>query len=173
MQRLGLLGCSFNPVHLGHLLVAQAAREELQLTRLFFIPAARSPFKPGQELAPASVRLKLLRLALAGQPGCEIDEQELARGGISYTVETVRDYARRFPGAELFSLAPTTPPCCRSGATRPSWRGWPNLLCSRVPASHRRSRRPPFGAVSCRAFPRPFRPRKSAIVSGPAFPWTC
>jgi nicotinate-nucleotide adenylyltransferase len=50
------------------------------------------------------VRLKLLRLALAGQPGCEIDEQELARGGISYTVETVRDYARRFPGAELFYL---------------------------------------------------------------------
>ena len=104
MQRIGLLGGSFNPVHLGHLLVAQAAREELQLSRLFFIPAAQSPFKPGRPLAPAEQRLRLLRLALAGQTDCEIDEQELNRGGVSYTIDTVRDYVRRFPGAHLVYL---------------------------------------------------------------------
>ena len=104
MQRIGLLGGSFNPVHLGHLLVAQAAREELQLSRLFFIPAAQSPFKPGLPLAPAEQRLRLLRLALAGQTDCEIDEQELNRGGVSYTIDTVRDYVRRFPGAHLVYL---------------------------------------------------------------------
>ena len=104
VQRLGLFGGSFDPVHLGHLLVAQAAVEELGLTRLYFILAAQSPFKPENEPAPAAVRLQLLRLALAGKANCEIDEQEIRRGGISYTIDTVRDYTRRFPGAELFYL---------------------------------------------------------------------
>ncbi|HXT39142.1 MAG TPA: nicotinate (nicotinamide) nucleotide adenylyltransferase [Candidatus Angelobacter sp.] len=104
MQSIGLFGGSFNPVHLGHLLVAEAAREELQLSRLFFIPAAQSPFKPGCALAPAEQRMQLLRLALAGRTYCEIDDQEIRRGGVSYSVETVRDYARRFPDARLFYL---------------------------------------------------------------------
>jgi nicotinate-nucleotide adenylyltransferase len=104
MERIGLFGGSFDPVHLGHLLVAQAAREELQLTRLFFIPAAQSPFKPSTQPTAAGERLRLLRLALAGQPWCELDEQETARGGVSYTIDTVREYARRFAGASLFYL---------------------------------------------------------------------
>ncbi len=104
MEHLGLLGGSFNPVHLGHLLVAQAAREELGLSRLYFIPAAQSPFKPGVALAPAQERLRLLRLALAGRTDCELDEQEVARGGISYTIDTMRDYRLRFPQARLFYL---------------------------------------------------------------------
>ena len=104
MQRIGLFGGSFNPVHLGHLLVAQAAREELELSRLFFIPAAQSPFKPGLALAPGQLRLRMLRLALAGQTECQIDDQELRRGGVSYSIDTVGDYVRRFPAAELFYL---------------------------------------------------------------------
>ena len=97
-------GGSFNPVHLGHLLVAQAAREELGLDRLFFVPAAQSPFKTENEIAPAEIRLRLLRLALAGKTHCEIDEQEIQRGGVSYTVDTLRDYAKKFPSAKLFYL---------------------------------------------------------------------
>jgi nicotinate-nucleotide adenylyltransferase len=104
MQRIGLFGGSFDPVHLGHLLVAQAAIEELGLDRLFFIPAAQSPFKPEIKPTASAERVRLLRLALAGKTNCEIDEQELRRGGISYTIETLRDYARRFPKAELFHL---------------------------------------------------------------------
>src|SRR5438132_8476057 len=104
MARIGLFGGSFNPVHLGHLLVAQAAREELELSRVFFIRAAQSPFKPDAQLAPGKERLRLLRLALAGQTWSAIDEQEIQRGGVSYTIDTVRDYARRFPGANLFYL---------------------------------------------------------------------
>lgn len=102
--RLGLFGGSFNPVHLGHLLVAGAAREEMNLDRVFFIPAAQSPFKPGTDLAPAAERLRLLRLALAGQSWSGVDDQEIRRGGVSYSIDTVRDYAIRFPGAELFYL---------------------------------------------------------------------
>lgn len=104
IERLGLFGGSFDPVHLGHLLVAQAAKEELDLTKLFFIPAAQSPFKPGRSPAPGDVRLRLLRLALAGKPWCELDDQELTRGGVSYTIDTVRDYCHRFPQAQLFYL---------------------------------------------------------------------
>src|SRR5438105_15804379 len=85
VERIGLFGGSFDPVHYGHLLVAQAACEELALSRLFFIPAAQSPFKPGANPAPPEQRLRLLRLALAGQTRCEIDEQEITRGGVSYS----------------------------------------------------------------------------------------
>jgi nicotinate-nucleotide adenylyltransferase len=104
MQRLGLFGGSFDPVHLGHLLVAQTAREELELDRLFFIPAAQSPFKPEQRPTPAAARVKLLRLALAGWNWCEIDLQEIERGGVSYTVDTLKRYAERFPAAQFYYL---------------------------------------------------------------------
>ncbi len=103
-MKIGIFGGSFDPVHLGHLLVAQAAMEELGLDRLFFIPAAQSPFKPENQPAPTMERMRLLRLALAGCCRYEIDEQELRRGGVSYTIETLRDYRRRFPQAELFYL---------------------------------------------------------------------
>jgi nicotinate-nucleotide adenylyltransferase len=103
-MKLGIFGGSFDPVHLGHLLVAQAAVEELGLDRLFFIPAAQSPFKPESKPAPDVVRQQLLRLALAGKTNCEIDDQEIRRGGISYTVDTLGDYAKRFSGAKLFYL---------------------------------------------------------------------
>ncbi|MEI8289503.1 MAG: nicotinate (nicotinamide) nucleotide adenylyltransferase [Verrucomicrobiota bacterium] len=103
-MKLGIFGGSFDPVHLGHLLVAQAAIEELGLNRLFFIPAARSPFKTANQPAPDALRLQLLRLALVGKSNSEIDDQEIRRGGISYAVETLRDYAQRFTGTELFYL---------------------------------------------------------------------
>jgi nicotinate-nucleotide adenylyltransferase len=104
MQRLGLYGGAFNPVHLGHLLVAQAAMEELALDRLFFIPAATSPFKQESAPAPAELRLRWLRLALLGRTNYEIDDQEISRSGVSYTIETVRYYAGKFPGAKLYWL---------------------------------------------------------------------
>ncbi|MFN3409369.1 MAG: nicotinate-nucleotide adenylyltransferase [Limisphaerales bacterium] len=117
MQRLGIYGGSFDPVHNGHLLVARAAREELALDRLFFVPAAQSPFKTDAEPAPAAARLRLLRLALAGWSWCAVDEQEVRRAGVSFTVDTLRDYAARFPGVALFYLigADNVP-------TLPQWR---------------------------------------------------
>jgi nicotinate-nucleotide adenylyltransferase len=104
LQKIGLFGGSFDPVHLGHLLMAQAACEEAGLQRLFFVPAAQSPFKPGTMPTPPAERLRLLRLALAGKSNYEIDDQEIRRGGVSYSIDTVRDYAKRFPDAELHYL---------------------------------------------------------------------
>ncbi len=117
MRHLGLFGGSFDPVHLGHLLVGQTAREELHLDRLYYVPAAQSPWKPHLAPAAAADRLQLLRLALAGQTGCEIDDQELRRGGVSYTIDTVRDYARRFPGCSIHYLIGAD-----HAATLPQWR---------------------------------------------------
>jgi nicotinate-nucleotide adenylyltransferase len=102
--RIGLYGGSFDPVHLGHLLVSRAAREEAALDRIFFIPAAQSPFKPGRDLSPGGLRARMLRLALAGRTECEVDTQELERGGVSYTIDTIRNFQRRIPGAEFFYL---------------------------------------------------------------------
>ena len=117
MQRIGLFGGSFDPVHTGHLLLAQAAIEELGLTRLFFILAAQSPFKTDNQFAPAAARMQLLRLALAGKTNCEVDDQEIQRGGVSFTIDTVRDYARRFPNAQLFYLIGAD-----NVASLPKWR---------------------------------------------------
>ena len=103
-QHIGIFGGSYDPAHTGHLLVAQAAIEELLLTRLFLIPAACSPFKLDQHPTPAAQRLAMLRLAFAGRTDCEVDDLEIQRGGTSFTIDTVRDFARRFAGAKLFYL---------------------------------------------------------------------
>lgn len=148
MRRIGIYGGSFDPVHLGHLLVAQAAMEELGLDRLYFIPAAQSPFKPGTQPAPAADRLRLLRLALAGQTKYEVDDQEIKRGGISYTVQTLHDYAMRFPGTELFYLIGAD-----NVASLPGWREAGNLaqLAEFVAI--------PRPGESSATFPSPFRGR--------------
>jgi nicotinate-nucleotide adenylyltransferase len=117
VQRIGLYGGSFDPIHNGHVLVGQAAIEELQLTRLFFIPAARSPFKPDQQPAPCEQRLAMVRLALAGRVDCEVDDVEIQRGGTSFTVDTVRYFAQRFPSTKLFYLIGAD-----NVASLPKWR---------------------------------------------------
>ncbi|MDP7014016.1 MAG: nicotinate (nicotinamide) nucleotide adenylyltransferase [Verrucomicrobiota bacterium] len=104
LQSIGIFGGSFDPVHNGHVLVARAALEELSLDRLYIVPAARSPFKPEQQPAPAAARLRLLRLAFAGCADCEIDPQETEREGVSYSIDTLRTYAGRHPEARLHYL---------------------------------------------------------------------
>ncbi len=103
-RRIGLFGGSFDPVHAGHLILAQTAYEELSLDRLYFLPAAQSPFKPDRQPSPSANRLRLLRMALAGQSALQIDDQEIHRGGLSFTIDTAQDYERRFPSADLFYL---------------------------------------------------------------------
>jgi len=85
-------------------MVAHAAVEELKLDRLFFIPAARSPFKPNDELADPKARCALIRLATANVPFFEVDPRETQRGGTSYTIETVRHYRHSFPQVQLHYL---------------------------------------------------------------------
>lgn len=90
VRRLGILGGSFDPVHLGHLHVARAAQRAFELEHVLFVPAARPPHKPGRRLASGADRVEMLRLALQGRPDWSIDALELEREGPSYTIDTVR-----------------------------------------------------------------------------------
>jgi nicotinate-nucleotide adenylyltransferase len=86
---VGLLGGTFDPIHHGHLAIAEEARETLGLERVLFVPAAQPPHKPGRPVTDADDRLAMVRLAVAGNPSFAVSEVEVARGGASYTVETL------------------------------------------------------------------------------------
>ena len=105
VERVGLFGGTFDPIHLGHLILAQAALEELDLDRLVFIPAAISPYKKEH---PPSVtpedRLEMIRLAIEGEPRFSVDDRELQREGPSYTIETVRSLMGDYPGVRFIYL---------------------------------------------------------------------
>ena len=90
VRRIGLFGGSFDPPHSGHLHVARAARGRFGLDRVVFVPAAEPPHKPERQLAPGADRLALLRLLIEDEPRCEVSDLELARGGRSFTIDTVR-----------------------------------------------------------------------------------
>ena len=100
--RVALYGGAFDPVHNAHLRVARAALEQAQLNRVIFIPAAQSPLKAHAPQAGDEARLQMLGLALAGQAGFALDRYEIAKGGLSYTLDTVRHFRGQLGGAELF-----------------------------------------------------------------------
>jgi nicotinate-nucleotide adenylyltransferase len=105
VERVGIFGGSFDPVHLGHLILAEAALEELDLDRIIFIPTGVSPFKqdrpPG---ASPEQRLAMLRLATAGEPRFSVDDRELHRLGPSYAIDTVRSLMGDYPGVRFLFL---------------------------------------------------------------------
>ena len=101
---IGLLGGSFDPIHHGHLLVAQAAVEALGLHELWFVPAREQPFKQGRHSAPAAHRARMVELAIAGEPRFRLEPLELERPGPSYTVDTLRLLRAREPGAAFTLL---------------------------------------------------------------------
>ncbi|MHB0948289.1 MAG: nicotinate-nucleotide adenylyltransferase [Gemmatimonadaceae bacterium] len=103
-MRLGLLGGSFDPPHVGHLLVAHDAAEKLALDQLIFIPAAVQPLKAGQASATPAQRLAMVRRLVAGEGRFAVDPTEIERGGLSFTVDTLAAYAERYPDAERFFL---------------------------------------------------------------------
>jgi len=104
LQSIAVFGGSFDPVHNGHVMIARSALAELELDRLIVMPAAQSPFKPDQTLAPAAARMEMLRAAFSGEPEIEISSWELDRGGVSYSIETLRALAAEHPEAQLFYL---------------------------------------------------------------------
>jgi nicotinate-nucleotide adenylyltransferase len=90
MARIGLFGGSFNPVHVAHLILVERAREEYRLDKVLFIPVGTPPHKPNPELAPAGHRVKMLKLAIAGNPCFEVSTLEVDSKEVSYTLLTVR-----------------------------------------------------------------------------------
>jgi nicotinate-nucleotide adenylyltransferase len=103
-MRIGIYGGTFDPVHHGHLILASQALEEFKLDRLVFVPAAESPFKIHNDTTPAADRLAMIQLAIASENRFSVDPIEIERGGISYSIDTVKMFRSRDPGAELFFL---------------------------------------------------------------------
>ncbi len=102
MARTAVFGGSFNPIHYGHLLLADEVLETLKLDRILFVPAAVPPHKSPAHLAPAGDRHEMVRLATAGHPKFEVSDAELRRAGPSYTVDTLE--ALRTPREDLFLI---------------------------------------------------------------------
>ena len=103
-MRLGLFGGTFDPPHIGHLLVASDAFEALKLDRVVFIPAAQQPLKTGRPAAPAEARRRMVEAMIGADPRFSVDSAEIDRGGLSYTVDTLRAYAVQQPEAERYFL---------------------------------------------------------------------
>jgi nicotinate-nucleotide adenylyltransferase len=103
-RKIGILGGTFNPIHLGHLLIAQDALERARLDHVIFIPSAMPPHKPLAGNVTAAHRLQMVRLAIAGNPRFAVDDLEVRRGGRSYSVETLEELRARHPGAEFYFI---------------------------------------------------------------------
>ena len=104
LKRLGVFGGSFDPVHCGHLRLAEEMREALGLDRVLFVPAQVSPFKTGRTTTPAALRARMVQEAIADNPHFGLWAGELDRPGPSFTVDTLRQLASEFPGVDLWFL---------------------------------------------------------------------
>jgi len=103
-MRIGIFGGTFDPIHFGHLLLAESCREQLRLDEVWFVPAAIPPHKREQHLSTPAARNEMLKLAIGGNEAFRVSEIELLRDGVSYTVDTLAEIKRQRPEAELFLL---------------------------------------------------------------------
>ncbi|HEV7214200.1 MAG TPA: nicotinate-nucleotide adenylyltransferase [Chloroflexota bacterium] len=94
MKRLGILGGTFDPIHCGHLVIAEEARVRLDLEEVRFIPAGQPPHKVGRPVTAAADRLAMVRLAIAGNSAFSVSTMEIERPGPSYTVDTLAQIQR-------------------------------------------------------------------------------
>jgi nicotinate-nucleotide adenylyltransferase len=163
-MRLGLLGGTFDPVHYGHLLLAECCRQQCRLDQVWFLPAAVPPHKQGRELTPAGPRIEMLELAIAGNEAFAVCRYETDRGGVNYTVETLAHLREEDPQRELFFLL---------GADMlhdlPRWRE-PERLCQlALPVAVRRSGEPPldFDCLAGIASPERIEQMRARVVEMP------
>jgi len=117
--RIGLLGGSFNPIHIGHLVMAQDAALAFALDRVVFIPAYLPPHKLTQTLVTPEQRMDMIRLALPDRGGWEVSDVEIRRGGVSYTIDTVRYFMDLYPDAEIYFII--------GGDTLPELHTWKDI----------------------------------------------
>jgi len=103
-KKLGVLGGTFDPIHMGHLVLAEQAREQFQLEQVIFIPSASPPHKTEQELSLAIHRFEMTKLSLEGNRYFSVSDIELKRKGLSYTVETLRELKGLYKDSEIYFL---------------------------------------------------------------------
>ncbi|KFZ40821.1 MULTISPECIES: nicotinate-nucleotide adenylyltransferase [Thermoactinomyces] len=103
-MKVGIFGGTFDPIHFGHLLLAEQAREAASLHEIWFIPAGEPPHKQGKPVTPAMERKKMVELAIEGHPQFKVNPIELMRSGPSYTVDTIMELKKQNPHVEFFLL---------------------------------------------------------------------
>ncbi len=104
-MRLGVLGGTFDPVHNGHIMMAEAALSQLNLSLVLFIPAGRPRFKGNETVTAAKHRLRMVELSIAGKPCFQLSDMEVRRGGVTYTIDTLRELKSSLsPRDELFFI---------------------------------------------------------------------
>lgn len=104
MQRIGVYGGTFDPIHIGHLIIAEHAREQLELDRVFFVPSGNPPHKASDRISSARQRLEMVQLAIAGNADFALCDFEVRRETVSFTVDTLRHLSESQADAELFLL---------------------------------------------------------------------
>ncbi len=143
-DKLGIFGGSFDPIHYGHLLLAETCREQCGLDRVLLVPAAVPPHKMSQAMTSARDRVEMVSLAIGGHEHLAVSTIEIDRGGVSYTVDTLTTLTEQLPGSSLFFLMGAD-----SLKDLPTWRE-PQRLCElAVPLVVRRagSPEPDFSAI--------------------------
>lgn len=103
-MKIGIMGGTFNPIHTGHLLLAEYAKEACGLDKILFIPTGNSYMKEQSEILEGDVRLKMVNLAIEGVDGFESSDIEIVRGGNTYTCDTLAELEVLYPGAKLYFL---------------------------------------------------------------------
>ncbi len=148
-RRIGIFGGTFNPIHYGHLRMAEEVAEEFALDRVYLVPSARPPHKEAQRLAAAEDRLAMVQRAVRGNPRLFVCDYECRQRGPSYAVTTLERFQRRFPVAELFFLIGWD-----AWREIDTWYEWPRLfeLVNFIVFS-RQGKRPPAGGEVLGFFP--------------------
>ncbi|MBI3586927.1 MAG: nicotinate-nucleotide adenylyltransferase [Ignavibacteriales bacterium] len=103
-MRIGIFGGSFDPPHIGHLVIAELACEQLGLDKVIFVPAYLPPHKMGGHRSSPHHRLQMTKIAVKGNPQFVVSDIEIQREGISYTVDTLQYFKKKYPKAKLFLL---------------------------------------------------------------------
>lgn len=104
-MRIGIFGGTFNPIHFGHLVLAEQAYEKLKLSKVIFIPSFHPPHKNSQGIVSAFHRYNMVRLAIQGNRRFEVSDMEIKRRGCSYLVDTLREFKKIYPKVELFFIS--------------------------------------------------------------------
>lgn len=104
MSKIGIMGGTFDPVHLGHIKLAQHARTEFELEKILFLPNHNQWMKKDRELTPDIHRLQMVRLAVEDIPGFEVSSAEIEAGGISYTYRTLEILKKQYPNEILYFI---------------------------------------------------------------------
>lgn len=103
-MKIGILGGTFNPIHIGHLILAEEAKERMKLDKIIFVPTYLPPHKDNIGIVDAQERLAMIKLAISGNKSFSVSDIEIKRDGRSYTIDTLREFKKKFPKEEFYFI---------------------------------------------------------------------